>query len=129
MSYFKRSAHKYNATKVETDGHSFSSKLEAALYQHLRLREKAGEIKILQTQDHVYLTDARIAYIPDFKCEDLSTGEIYWVEAKGFESDRWPTIKKLWKHYGPGRLEIWKGTYLRLHLEEVLKPKVKAEQL
>jgi hypothetical protein len=76
----------------------------------------------LQLQDHIYLTRARILYIPDFKCRDKNTGEIFWVEAKGYENDRWPTKKKLYKFYGPGKLEIWKGSHARPYLDEVIIP-------
>lgn len=109
--------------KVSLDGYSFASKLEFAVYQILKLREKAGEIKILQVQDHVYLTLARIGYIPDFKCLDLKTSEEFHVEAKGFPNDRWAIKKKLWKFYGPNKLEIWTGSYTNPKLDEVIIPK------
>lgn len=123
MSAWNRAKGKFGNQRVETDGYSFASKLEASVYQILKLREKAGELKILQAQDHVYLTDARIGYIPDFKCEDLITGLDFWVEAKGYASDVWPLKKKLWKFYGPGKLEVWKGTHQRPFLDETITPK------
>lgn len=100
----------------------FSSKLEHAVYQILKLRERAGEIKILRTQENIQLTKAGIIYIPDFTCEYLPTGGPLFVEAKGFEGPRWPTIKKLWKHYGLGPLEIWKGSHLRPVLAQTIIP-------
>lgn len=114
---------KYNATKQELDGYNFASKLEASTYTLLKARQNAGEIQILQCQDHIYLTDAEIHYIPDFKCLDMKTGETFWVESKGFESPLWPTKKKLWKFYGPGKLEVWKGHHARPYLDEVIIPK------
>ncbi len=55
---------KYNEIKSERPGGlSFPSKLEAATYDWLSLREKSGEIKIEKLQDHCYFTDARILYI------------------------------------------------------------------
>lgn len=102
--------------------HSHASKLESAVCALLQLREKAGEIRDLETQCHVYLSRARICYIADFKCVDSRTEATLYVEAKGFANDRWPTIKKLWKSYGPGPLEIWKGSYTRPSLDEVIKP-------
>jgi hypothetical protein len=117
-----RKRNKLGNTKVNYDGHSFQSKLEAAVYQILKLRERAGEIKVLQTQDHVYLSDARIGYIPDFKCLDLKTNEEFWVEAKGYEAPVWPIKKKLYKSYGPGKLEIWKGSYIKPFLDETIIP-------
>lgn len=119
---------KYGAKKTEIDGRSFASMLEASVYSILKSRERAGELKILQCQDHVYLTRARIGYVPDFKCETPS-GEVFWVEAKGFEASRWPTIKKLWKHYGPGALEIWKGSHQRPSQVAVIAPSVASTAL
>lgn len=103
-------------------GHSHRSKLEGSVCQILQLRAKAGELEILQVEDHVYMTLARIGYIPDFKCRCLKTGRLFWVEAKGFPNDAWPTKKKLWRFYGPGVLEIWKGTHLRPYLDELIVP-------
>lgn len=108
--------------KISLDGHSFGSKLEAAVYQLLKFRMKVGEIASIQVQDHVYLTDARIGYIPDFKCT-APDGSHFWVEAKGYANDRWPTKKKLWKFYGPGPLEIWMGNYKNPTLTETIIPK------
>lgn len=101
----------------------YHSKLEAAVAQILYLREKAEEIKVLSTQDNIHLTQARVLYIADFKCFDLKSQTEFWVEAKGFEGPRWPTLKKLWKFYGPGSLEIWKGTHRAPILVETLLSK------
>lgn len=121
----KHSIHTVPNTRVERDGYSFASKLEATVYQYLKLREKAGELKVIQCQAHVYLTDARILYIPDFKCELAGSGEILFVESKGFESQRWPIIKKLWLHFGPAVLEIWGGHHLKPFLSETIVPRTK----
>lgn len=113
-----------NTPTVCALGHSHPSKLESSVCQILQLREKAGEIKILQVQDHIYLTLARIGYIPDFKCQYVKSGEIFWVEAKGYPNEKWPMKKKLWKFYGPGALEIWMGSYLKPVLTETIIPTV-----
>ncbi len=132
MSWHKKLSQKYEVKKeprlksdrIETDGRSFSSKLESAVYQILKFREMAGEIEIVQCQDHIYLTRARIGYIPDFKCKDLVTHNFFWVEAKGYPNDVWPIKKKLWRFYGPGRLEIWTGRYTNPKLDEIIEPKL-----
>lgn len=103
---------------------NFSSKLEKATYDFLLLREKCGEIKDIQCQDHVYLTKARIHCIPDFKFFDIKTQKHWWAEAKGFEAPRWPTIQKLWEFYGPGPLEIYKGSYRKVELFKTIYPKL-----
>ena len=43
-----RRRHKYNARKVERDGHTFDSGAEARRYNELRLLEQAGQIEGLQ---------------------------------------------------------------------------------
>lgn len=124
MSYAKflrNSKERYGNTKVSYDGYSFASKLEAAIYQILKLRMHAGEIKSIQCQDHIYLTLARIEYQPDFKCIDAN-GEVFHVEAKGYANDKWPMKKKLWKYYGPNKLEIWMGTHRSPKLVETIIP-------
>lgn len=117
----RRRDSKLGNVRTELDGHSFASKLEASVYQLLKYRKLAGEIRSIQVQDHVHLTAARIAYVPDFRCE-MADGSIEWTEAKGMEGPRWPTIKKLWRFYGPGPLHIWKGDYRRPRLAETIVP-------
>lgn len=102
-------------------GHSHRSKLEGAVCQILQLREKAGEIKVLQVEDHI-LISGWYRYVPDFRCELVATGEVFWVEAKGFANDRWPSTRRGWKHAGPGKLEVWKGDYKKPVLDEVIIP-------
>lgn len=116
---------KYKNTRVKHLGYSFASQFECAVFNFLLLREKAGELKDIQCQDHVYLTKADICYIPDFKFLDLKTNEFVWAEAKGFETDVWKIKKRLWAHYGPGRLEIYKGNAKKIKLWETITPKTK----
>lgn len=111
---------KLGNTRVQLDGYSFASKLEAAVYLQLKISLLAGEIKILAHQPRVHLTDARILYIPDFKCINVKTNEIFFVEAKGFETPDWKIKKKLWEKYGPASLHIWRGTYRRPVLVKIL---------
>lgn len=112
--------HKYGAQKTEYAGQSFASKLEAAVFQILKLFEKAGALTLLQCQDHVYLTEARILYIPDFKCQ-ASDGEVFYVEAKGFKTPEWMIKKRLWSKYGPGDLWIYEGSHLNPKRTEIIK--------
>lgn len=114
---------KYRNKRVSHAGYSFASKLEARLFDFLKFREMEGSISDIQNQDHVYLTDARICYIPDFKFYCLITNSWAWAEAKGFETDTWKIKKKLWKYYGPGRLEIYKGSEKKLMLHEEIHPR------
>jgi hypothetical protein len=95
--------------RVHHAGHSFMSQFEARLYDGLLIMEKAGVIKDIETQVRVSLTRAGIGCIPDFRVFDLELMEPVYHEAKGFETERWQIILKLWRCYGPGRLVIWKS--------------------
>lgn len=114
-----RSRNKFGAKRTD-DG--FPSKLEAAVFYYLQLRERAGEIKNIARQPQVKLTKAGIGYKPDFKYTDCKTGRDIWVEAKGHETEGYLIRKRLWRYYGPGRLEIFKGHYSRPSLQEVIDP-------
>jgi predicted nuclease of restriction endonuclease-like RecB superfamily len=117
---FRRFASKFGSKRVEVSGMSFASKLEAAVFQVLKLMEKAGEVKDIKAQDTVYLSKARIIYKPDFKIE-TTAGETAWVEAKGFETPEWRIKLRLWKAYGPGPLWIFRGSHANPKLDEVVK--------
>jgi len=114
--------HKYKAIKSDYGGYSFASKCEAGLFQLLKLIEKAGEISNIQVQDHVYLTDARICMIPDFKILNTLTKESEWYEAKGFETTDYRIKRKLWTVYGPGKLHVYKCRGTTPYLHEVIIP-------
>ena len=113
---------KFRNTRVELDGHRFPSKLEASTYGILKARGRTGEIKSIKVQDQLYLGGARIGYRADFRCEGMN-GEIWWVEAKGMDGQRWRIIKKLWAFDGPGKLEIYKGSHLKPYLDETIWPR------
>lgn len=104
-------------------GYSFASKLERSVFDLLCLMEKAGEIQNIKCQDHVYLTEARIIMIPDFKVFDLTLEQNIWIEAKGYESDIWRIKRRLWKVYGPGRLRVYKAKGKALFMSEELYPR------
>ena len=108
MTYFKKSS-KYGAKRVTTDGYSFASQLEAALYQQLKLEMMSGIWTEIKCQDHVTLTKAKIKYIPDFRTTKPN-GEFVWHEAKGFMTPEYRLKEKLWAFYGPGTLLVYKGS-------------------
>jgi len=112
---------KYRA--IRTNG--FTSKGEHDCYQMLKLREKAGEITDIECQVTSELT-AGITHKTDFKVWDRTIHEFVFIEFKGFEDHRWLLIKKLWKVYGPGRLQIYKGKGLRMILVEEIIPSGKS---
>ncbi len=114
---------KYKAVRQNHAGHSFASKGEAGCFDYLTLLEKAGEIKDLECQQSVYLTDARIHYIADFKYFDAKENATIWADFKGFETPVWKIKKKLWLYYGPGILRVFKGYGTRMTIVEDIRPK------
>ena len=120
----RRKGNKYGNKRTKcSKGHNHRSQLEASVCALITLREKAGELKLIKTEQHLYLTEARIKYIADFTCGDVKSGEVFYIEAKGYASQRWPMIVKLWRKFGLGKLEIWKGTAARPKLAEIIVPK------
>ncbi len=113
---------KYGNKRTESCGISFASQLEAALYDHLKLLETGGVIKDISCQVNVHLTDAKILMIPDFSAFDIDLNEKVFYEAKGIETDVWRIKRRLWKHYGPGRLSVYKGTARSLKCVETIIP-------
>lgn len=115
----KRGVNKYGAVRT---ANGFPSKLEEAVWNVLLLREKAGEISNIQRQAKVLLTAAEIPWKVDFSFFDERIEATCYAEAKGIEDDRFKLFKKLWPHYGPGILEVWKGDYRRPKLVETISP-------
>ncbi len=127
MSFPKRKfftkEEKYRNTVSERPGGlSFASKLEASVYDMLYLQEKTGQIKIEEIQSSVKLTKAQIRCIPDFRIFDNELKCQVWIEAKGFETERWLLIKRLWAWYGPGPLRVYKRSRNNIYLDEVVIP-------
>ena len=114
---------KYGAKKTQSDGFSFASKLEAAVYQLLRLMALGKQIDNIECQVQVELSRAKIVYKPDFRYLDLGTGETHYAEAKGFETPEWRIKRRLWLAYGPGPLYIWNGHHSKPSLKEILTPR------
>lgn len=105
----------------------FDSMAEAHRYRELLLMEKADQISDLAYHTvTVELTTAPITYKPDFIYEEK--GRIVYEDVKGTNprySTRFPTIKKLWRDYGPAgsilrevRFNVLQGQYrFRTHRE------------
>ena len=110
----------YDKIKIDHAGYVFASKLEAALFDLLKLRERAGEISDIKCQDSVYLTKARILFKPDFSY--LEGDARVYAEAKGFETVVYAIKRRLWAKYGPGPLHVYKGSYKQITLFESIFP-------
>ena len=97
----------------------YGSKLEAAVGNVLRLRERAKEIFNVRRQHSVRLGSRY--WKCDFSYEDIKTKETIWVEAKGLVIREFLWIKEMWKLIGPGTLEIWGGDYRRPYTIEIVE--------
>lgn len=125
---------KYNEVKpVSHAGYSFASKAEAALFDLLTLRLRANEIDAIKPQDRVRVCcgklcshNSKIEAIIDFRCKRVDPKDFkemyFWAECKGFETEKWLLKRRLWMHYGPGPLEIWKINRKGLYLDETIIP-------
>lgn len=114
---------KYKSVKVDLDGYSFASKMEAALYHFLKVLVRAGEYTDLKCQVQVRLP-GNVLYKPDFSAVNTATKEVEYFEAKGFETASWRIKRKLWISNGPGKLHIYMGSHNNIKLKETLNPKV-----
>ena len=120
---------KFNAEAIVSDGKHSPSKIEHAVFFQLELREKNGEITDLKKNPTVELLSTPlglIKYKADAGYSDKDGPR--WVEVKGVEGERWRIIRKLWSLFGPGPLEVYKGTYKRPYLVEVIYPEPVSEQ-
>lgn len=105
---------KHHARRVVLDGHVFQSQLEADYYVYA----KAVYGRTLKVHPSVELV-AGIRYKPDFSF--VEAGRLVFVETKSdsTKGERFPTVKKLWREFGPGTLRIVyrgpRGTFLVKH--------------
>ena len=106
---------KYHNRKVTIDGRTFDSKAEAAYYQELKLRLKAGDIKGFSCQPRIPLLPGftkrgrkirPMTYIADFKITH-NDGSIEYVDVKGVETEAFKLKRKLFDFlYRKERLTI-----------------------
>lgn len=114
-----------NKSSKGIDGYNYSSRYEATIGNLLFAQEKAGEIAITGRQVQIELTPrpGLITYKPDFECLDLVTNESFFVEAKGYENERWPMKLKLFRLFGDRPLHVY--YYPSLKPEIVIPKKLK----
>lgn len=102
---------KFNAVKVELDGHTFDSKKEAAYYQELKLREKAKEVSHIEVHPKIEVIGHKslkklFSYTPDFRFFDKVMGKRRVIDVKGYKKGSSYQIfrlkKKLVEEYFPG---------------------------
>jgi hypothetical protein len=113
---------KYRNKKVQLGDLKFDSILEADVYLKLNALLHMGEIKSIECQPKVKLSGAQILFKPDFKCVS-DKDEVFFVEAKGYETAMYRLKRRLWEHYGPAALQIYVRGPRGLVLKETIWPK------
>lgn len=105
---------KYNNKKIELDGYTFHSQLEADYYTQLKLRQKAKDILFFKLQPRYLLQDAfekdgkkysKIEYVADFEIHHTD-GSIEVVDTKGVLTDVFRIKEKLFHAKYPYKLTI-----------------------
>ena len=90
---------KYRNVPTVIDGIRFSSKREAAYYQELKLREKAGEVYEIEMQRRFALTAPNgmlmATYVCDFHYFDAVEKRRRVIDVKGKETDMFRLKRKM----------------------------------
>jgi len=104
-----RKENKYRAVKAKSvfTGRMYDSKAERDFRNWLFAREENGELHSVQEQIGVDL-GSDITWKCDFLYYEIKTERWLYAEVKGVETERFRMVKKLWRHNGPGLLQIWK---------------------
>jgi dsDNA-binding SOS-regulon protein len=89
----KRARHKFGAVRTERDGMSFSSKLEAAYYDRLKLLQMAGEVSFFLRQVPFHLPGG-VKYVVDYQVF-YADGDVEFVDVKGMETPEFVAKKKM----------------------------------
>lgn len=133
-------ATKYNSKKVELDGYTFDSQIEARYYQRLKWLQEHKEILFFRLQPRYLLQEAfkkngrtyrKIEYIADFEIHHLD-GSIEVVDVKGMETEAFKIKKKLFEKKYPHKLSLI--TYVKkyggwIELEELKKRRKQAKKV
>ena len=105
---------KYNAKKVEVDGHSFSSKIESKYYLYLKEQLKYGKIGDFTNQPRYLLQEKfkkngksfrKIEYVADFEVMRRD-GSIEVIDIKGMILPVFAIKQKLFERLYPDRTLI-----------------------
>lgn len=98
MTNFRTSSNKYGNHRAVVDGINFASRREANRYSELRLLERTGAIKNLQTQVRFPLeVNGTIVthYVADFVYDEKGEGVV--EDAKGWATDVFKLKAKIFK--------------------------------
>ena len=105
---------KYGNKKVEVDGITFDSALEARYYKHLKLLKEQGIVKDFELQPKFVLLDKfkkngktyrAITYNADFKVE-YADGRVEVIDVKGMVTQQFELRRKLFEYRYPYELKL-----------------------
>ncbi len=91
--------HKFSNIPTQSNGISFQSKKEARYYEDLLLAQRSGDLLFFLRQVPFHLP-GNIRYVVDF-AEFWKTGEVRFVDVKGFKTRTYLTKKKLVENLYP----------------------------
>lgn len=109
-----KSKSKYYNRKVNLDGYTFDSQLEANYYAELKLQQRLGEILFFRVQPRYILQHAfekdgkkhrKIEYVADFEIHHLD-GSIEVIDTKGFKTEVFRIKEKMFHKRYPHKLTI-----------------------
>lgn len=98
--------HKFHAKPTESDGIKFASKAEARYYEHLKLRQRAGEVVFFLRQVPIHLP-GEVRYVMDFLVFE-TTGDVRMVDVKGMETEMFKAKKRMVEAMYPIKIEVVK---------------------
>ncbi len=88
----RKPRHKFHAQPTERDGQRFDSKLEARVYDRLKLQQGAGEVVFFLRQTRFDLPGG-VTYRCDFQVF-YADGTVAFLDAKGFRTPQYVRSKK-----------------------------------
>lgn len=106
MNYQFQKKTKYNSKRVNVDGMTFDSKLEAKYYGTLKLLKKSGELIFFLRQVPFDLP-GNVKYRVDF-VEFWKDGTIKFVDVKGYKTKDFIMKKKMVEDLYPITIEVVK---------------------
>lgn len=100
---YKKIKHKYHAKPTKCDGIRFDSKKEAAYYQELKLKQKAGLVIFFLRQVPFHLPGGVVLRV-DFQ-EFREDGTVHFVDVKGVRTEQYIAKKRMVEAIYPVTIE------------------------
>lgn len=102
----KRHRHKFGAVATMRDGMRFDSKLEARVYDRLRLAQEAGEVVFFLRQVPFHMPGG-VRLVVDFQVF-WANERVSFIDAKGMETESFKAKRRIVEATYPIEIEVWK---------------------